>query len=288
VILPLLLLVMLASIITLIFAYGILIEPRRLSITSHNIVSDKLPAGFDGMTIVQFSDTHIGPHYSLRQLQQLVTTINSLNPNIIVFTGDLFDARRTNNLANRDPSPILAQLQAPLGKYAVYGNHDFGYTRNKRLSENYLDRAGFKILINEMDTVTLPSGESIHVIGLDDYLYGFPEAQSTLASLSADKFHLLLVHEPDVADFMTRYPIDLQLSGHSHGGQVSLPIVGALIRTALGRKYVGGTYRLQDKLRNARPYVLHVNRGIGTTRIKIRIGSVPELSVFTLQRRSGV
>ena len=153
----LLLLIVLAAVLASIVAYGILIEPRRLSISMHTIVSDTLPASFHGVTIVQFSDTHIGPQYTLRQLQQLVTKINSLNPDIIIFTGDLFDARHKNSMIN-DPSPILVQLKAPLGKFAVYGNHDFGHTRNKRIFRPFLNRAGFKVLINQEDH-TLPSGD---------------------------------------------------------------------------------------------------------------------------------
>jgi len=93
----------------------------------------------------------------------------------------------------------------------------------------------------------------------------------------------LLVHEPDVADRLIRYPVDLQLSGHSHGGQVSLPLIGPIVRTKLGRKYVGGLYDIGGRFRENRPYRLYVNRGSGTTRIPVRIGSVPELTLFTLR-----
>ncbi len=278
------LIVSFVSIIVLIYTYGMIIEPRRLSVTRHDIASPRIPEGFNGVKIVQFSDTHIGPHYSIRRLQALVSVINSLQPDIVVFTGDLFDSRRRNNTANNDPSSILSQIQAPLGKFAVYGNHDFGYTRNIRTSGSYLNNAGFTVLINNSTKIKLPNGEFITVAGLDDYVLGKPNARKTLSILKDDGFHLLLAHEPDVADKLVRYPIDLQLSGHTHRGQVSLPILGALIRTSLGKKYVGGMYRIQERIRKHRPYVLYVNRGIGTTRIKIRVGSVPELSVFTLRR----
>ena len=263
--------------------YASVIEPRRLTITRHKIHSDYLPLGFHGVTIAQFSDTHIGPQYSLAQLEKLIsTTLNTIKPDIVVFTGDLFDSRRKTALKNYNPSSALAGIQAPLGKFAIYGNHDFGHTRSERSSGTYLQDAGFEILLNESKRITLPSGEYITIAGLDDYLYGKPDPHSAFASLNADGFNLLLVHEPDVADRFVRYPIDLQLSGHSHGGQVSLPILGTLVNTSHGRKYIGGLYRVQQKLRAARPYLLYVNRGIGTTRIKVRLGSVPEVSVFTL------
>jgi predicted MPP superfamily phosphohydrolase len=262
--------------------YAIFVEPRRLTITRHRINSDLLPKGFHGVTIVQFGDTHIGPQYSLAQLEHLVTTLNSLKPDVVVFTGDLFDARRKINFASYDPTTTLASIRAQLGKFAVYGNHDFGYARIVRLSGPFLQGAGFEMLLNESKRITLPSGEYITLAGLDDYVCGKPNPRSAFTKLDADGFNLLLVHEPDVADRFTRYPIALQLSGHSHGGQVSLPILGPLIKTSLGRRYISGLYRVQDKLRAERPYMLYVNRGIGTTRIKVRIGSVPEVSVFTL------
>ena len=139
-------------------------------------------------------------------------------------------------------------------------------------------------MINATRKISLPSGEFITIAGLDDYVLGKPNATKTLTALKNNGFNLLLVHEPDVADSLAQYPVDLQLSGHSHGGQVSLPIFGALIKTSLGRRYIGGLYRIQEKSRKLRPYFLFVNRGIGTTRVRIRIGSVPEIAVFTLKR----
>ncbi|WP_256757016.1 metallophosphoesterase [Cohnella sp. WQ 127256] len=281
---PLTLFVVLLFIIALVGAYGIFIERRRLSITRHDVHSTALPEGFHGKTIVQFSDTHIGPQYSLEHLKQLILHINSLHPDIVVFTGDLFDARYKDIAKSYDPTMILAQINASLGKYAVYGNHDFGYTRKARNSGSHLSHAGFKVLINEVDRITLPNGEYITVAGLDDYVNGKPNANSTFSVRNGDGFHLLLAHEPDIADRLVRYPIDLQLSGHSHGGQVTLPWVGALIKTPLGKKYISGMYQIKKRSYDDRPYRLYVNRGIGTTRIPIRIGCVPELSVFTLWR----
>lgn len=277
-----------AAIIVFIYAYGFTIVPKRLSITRLEVYSSSLPENFDGVKILQFSDTHIGPDYTLPKFRQLVAVIQSLHPDIVVFTGDLHDAGNPNNIANYDPSPLLADIQAPLGKYAVYGNHDFGHGRKIRSSGSFLNRAGFKMLVNEIEEITLPSGQSIGIAGLDDYVLGKPNAEATLSKLDKDGFNILLAHEPDIADRLTRFPVDLQLSGHSHGGQVSLPLVGALVRTRLGRKYLKGKYRIHDNRRKERPYLLYVNRGIGTTRIPIRIGSEPELAVFTLRRGSDV
>ncbi|MFC4596661.1 metallophosphoesterase [Cohnella hongkongensis] len=263
--------------------YGLFGERRRLRVVRHTIRSRRVPPGFDGITIVQFSDVHLGPYYSLRQLDELVNAINSLRPDLVAFTGDLHDARRKDNIAKYDPSPVLSRIQARLGKFAVYGNHDFGYERKLRSSGAFLSRGGFTVLINDARRVTLPGGEFMTIAGLDDCMLGKPNPSKAASKLHPDRFNVLLVHEPDVADRLARYPIDLQLSGHSHGGQVVLPLVGALVRTSLGRKYVGGLYRIGSRFRDKRPYVLHVNRGVGTTRIPVRIRCVPELTVITLR-----
>ncbi|CAI6053432.1 metallophosphoesterase [Cohnella sp. JJ-181] len=266
--------------------YGIFIEPSRLAVTRREIASAWLPAGFDGIKIVQISDTHVGPDYTTASLSKLIDAVNAEMPDIVAFTGDLFDARRRNPERERDLSPLLSRIEAPLGKFAVYGNHDFGYERTKRSTNPSLARAGFDLLLNETRKIRLPGGEHLSVSGLDDYVLGRPDPVRTLAKLRPDGFNLLLVHEPDVAASLARYPIDLQLSGHSHGGQVKLPIVGALVRTQLGKRYLSGLHVVSDRRRPRRPYLLYVNRGIGTTRLRVRFGSVPELSVFTLRREA--
>lgn len=264
-------------------AYGLFGERGRIGVTRHEIRSPRIPEAFDGRTILQFSDTHIGPYYSLDRLKRLTVEINALEPDIVVFTGDLHDAGRRDTLGRYDPAPILAEIEARLGKYAVYGNHDFGFARNLRSSGSFLARGGFSVLLNSVALVSLPGGESIAIAGLDDYVLGRPDAANTLSGLQGERFHILLAHEPDVADRLIRYPIDLQLSGHSHGGQVSLPFIGPLVTTPLGRKYIKGMHLIGERSRKNRPYVLYVNRGIGTTRLPLRLGSVPELSLFTLR-----
>lgn len=271
-------------IVTALGIYGVAGERGRLRIVHQTIRSSRIPPGFDGVTIVQFSDTHLGPGYSVERLGKLADAVNSLRPDLVVFTGDLHDARRRDNIAKYDPSPQLARIEARLGKFAVYGNHDFGYERNLRSSGAFLSRGGFSVLINATRRITLPGGEFITVSGLDDYVLGKPNAPKAVSRLDNERFNLLLVHEPDVADRLIRYPIDLQLSGHSHGGQVALPLLGPIVRTQLGSKYVGGLYRIGGRFRDKRPYLLYVNRGIGTTRIPVRFRCVPELTVFTLLR----
>jgi predicted MPP superfamily phosphohydrolase len=271
--------------IVLIFLYyACAIEPRQWVVTRHEIRSPFVPAGFDGVRIVQLSDTHISPFHPLRDFERLVDLVNELEPDLCVFTGDLYDARRIGWEGDPSVVPPLARIRAPLGKFAVYGNHDFGIDRCKRRSGPLLEQGGFRVLVNETLRIELPGGEAMTVSGLDDYVLGQPDPKQTLAGLPEEAFHLLLVHEPDAADELTGYPIDLQLSGHSHGGQVSLPLLGAIVRTEYGRKYIAGDYEIAPRRRGSRPFRLYVSRGLGTTRLRVRFGCKPEIAVFTLRR----
>lgn len=258
--------------------YSKSIEPKLLDMNQYTISSKFVSKKMEGLKIVQFSDTHLGSDYSLEQLQNLVEKINEQNPDLIVFTGDLIDNsslyREINNI-----SPILKQLQAKYGKYAIYGNHDVGGA-GKRVYANVLTNSDFTILENEHKTITLDDKSVLSIVGLDDYLLGKPNPQEAFTNVQKNSFTLLLAHEPDIADRLTDYPIDLQLSGHSHGGQVKLPFHQAIYTPPLATKYTEGLYEISKSFK---PMTLYVNRGIGTTRIPVRFFSVPEISVFRLE-----
>lgn len=109
-----------------IYLYAFQFEPKSLSITWTDIESPNIPKGFQGVKIVQFSDTHFGPNFSHEQQKKLVDQINELKPDIVVFTGDLIDKFEEYGSERKDTQTILSQIRAPLGKYAVFGNHDRG------------------------------------------------------------------------------------------------------------------------------------------------------------------
>lgn len=266
-------------------AYACFAAPRRLAVTRLEVASPELPDGFDGKRIAQFSDTHLGYFHSLRRFERLIEEIKALEADIVVFTGDLFDGRAKPE-GDSAVVPLLARLKAPLGKFAVYGNHDFGRDKITRTSGAFLSAGGFTVLVNDTRRIALPDGQAITISGLDDYVRGRPNPRACMSALTEQGFHLLLCHEPDPVRNHLAYPIDLQLSGHSHGGQVALPVIGAIIRTPKGRKYLRGMYRLRHQpALPGRSYLLYVNRGIGMTRLPFRFGSVPELTVITLRRQ---
>jgi uncharacterized protein len=255
------------------------IEPKLLTIKKHTISHSKIPVGFNGFKILQFSDTHIGFQYDLNQLKELVNKINSLTPDMILFTGDLMDTpnqyAEINSLA-----PILKNLHAPFGSFAIYGNHDHG-GYGSDLYRNVMKDAGFTLLLNEARQVSLLTKESLYIAGIDDAMLGMPDIQSTLESIPEGEFTILLSHAPDLADQAADLGnIQLQLSGHSHGGQIQLPLFGAIIKPPFAKNYYEGFYQIGP---TNDPLTLYVNRGLGTTRLPFRFLSPPEITLFTLQ-----
>jgi uncharacterized protein len=257
------------------YYYARYIETKRLTINRLELHSAKIPKAFDHIKIVQFSDTHLGHNYTLRQFQKLVEEINRLEPDLILFTGDLIDSPQDYKPLG-EISAILAQLSAPFGKFSIYGNHDHGGYGTETYRK-LMEHAGFKLLMNETSTIE-KSGERLILAGIDDAMLGRPDLHQTLASLSVEDYVIVMAHEPDLADNVARYGVDLQLSGHSHGGQVQLPFIGPLITPPLAKKYYDGMYSIGENAMQ-----LYVNRGIGTTREPYRFLCVPELTVFTLK-----
>ncbi|UAL53996.1 MULTISPECIES: metallophosphoesterase [Metabacillus] len=255
------------------YGYARYIEPRLIHTTEIEISSTKLPSSFSGVKIVQFSDTHLSEDYSINQLEKIVNKINLLSPDVIFFTGDLID--KPNQYAYlHQISPVLGRLKAPLGKYAIYGNHDHG-GYGTSVYETIMKDSNFNLLKNRGERISLLDGSSVFVAGIDDMMLGRPDFDQTFADAGSRLFTILLAHEPDAALEAKQFSVDLQLSGHSHGGQVQLPFYGPLITPPYASVYTEGLYEV-DSMK------LYVNRGLGTTRLPYRFFSVPEITVFTL------
>ncbi|MEL7607115.1 MAG: metallophosphoesterase [Sedimentibacter saalensis] len=262
----------LMTILIMIYIYARFIEPELLTVRYETINTDYLKN--DEIKILQFSDTHISEYFDIDDLNNAIDKINEENPDIVVFTGDLID--QFNNYENKENIheiwEILGSINAPI-KYAVYGNHDYGGGAEKVYKE-IMEKSGFKLLINEKEE--LPQ-YNINFIGMDDSIFGEYEPAVISGNMDKDMYNIVLSHEPDVADRLLEYSIDLLLAGHSHGGQVNLPFANYL--PSLGEKYVRGFYDFE----NFRQTKVYVNIGLGTSTIPMRFMAAPELTVITLK-----
>lgn len=265
----------LASIFTVAggYTYARYVEPTFLDKKKITITHPNIPKPFNGFKIVQFSDTHLSDFFTLKRLDKIVNEINLLSPDLLLFTGDLMDAPNQYDQINKIV-PVLEKLEAPYGKYAVYGNHDHG-GYGTDIYRNVITMSGFTLLQNEVRDISMKDGNKICIAGLDDLMLGKPSYEGTLANLNKEMFNILLAHEPDAALQAKKFHVHLQLSGHSHGGQIQLPFFGPLITPPYATEYFEGIYDI-DNMK------LYVNRGLGTTRLPFRFLSVPEITEFTL------
>ncbi|GFZ87655.1 metallophosphoesterase [Paenibacillus marchantiophytorum] len=259
----------------LVGSYSGYVEPKWLEFKRMTLTFDRLPNAFHGLKLLQFSDLHIGHHFDLNNLKHIVALINKEKADILCFTGDLFDTHVIEDAALT--SEILTSLQAPLGKWSVLGNHD--KWKGPNLTLPILQDGGFQSLVNAFQTLTY-KGQSIQIAGVEDMLTGKPDIKKTLTGYNAQMFTLLLSHCPDFADQVGSYAIDLQLSGHTHGGQIRLPFVGAVITPPRGRNYVMGLQEVPNSSMR-----VYTNRGIGTTTLPFRLLCRPEITIFTLEKR---
>lgn len=254
-----------------ILCYGFFVEPYRMKIEH---LSYDYTLSEQKLTFVQFSDVHLRSTYDLPQLAKIVEAINEQSPDIVVFTGDLID--KAKNYAHIDQvGSYLAQINANYGKFAVWGNHDYGGDGEKYYAD-ILREGGFQLLCNEEKLITLDNAKQIKLIGLDELILGKPD-YSLLANAPTLPT-VLLCHEPDaIVNVAAKNLPFLTLAGHSHGGQVYLPIIGAPIHNVYAKAYSYKSYTLSPQSH------LYVNTGLGTTAIPVRLGVTPSISVFQLQ-----
>ena len=260
--------------IPVVIIYSVFVEPKLLTVQHYQLVSAKQAQM--NVKIVQFTDTQLGQFYSLSQLKTVVTKINAEKPDIIFFTGDLIDSVRKYHDTNKVVG-VLAQLHAVQGKFAIYGNHDYGGGA-ERYYADIMKKSGFDLLVNEKAIIKLADGRHIAILGLDDVMLGDPQPQILMREINRNDYNILLLHEPDYIDKFNGSDIRLAFAGHSHGGQIRLPFVGAIVRAPYSVKYNKGFYQVNDGRTT-----LYVNSGLGNTRLPFRLMNLPEIAVFNLK-----
>ena len=245
-------------------------EVNSLTVERVQIPVPKLPTSLEGFRIVQISDIHYYPFTTLDLVDRAVQMANQLNPDLIVLTGD-FVWHEVDAIFELAPS--LAKLNAKYGVYAGLGNHDI-WTDVKVITRA-IEQEKLPLLVNQGVPISVEKS-TLYLASLDDGWSGKPDLEAAMVNWSEDAITVLLMHEPDLAP---RYAVDkrikLQLSGHSHGGQVRLPFFGPLVLPYLSWKYPMGLYNINGMW-------LYTNRGLGTTNAPLRVNCAPEITELTL------
>ncbi|MEG0448852.1 MAG: metallophosphoesterase [Lysinibacillus sp.] len=270
-------LLLLVAVGVIVFVYATYIESKLLTVKSHDFsYVTQNEEKETPIKIAHFTDTQIGEFFSMDQFEKVVKKVNKQKPDMIVFTGDLFDMGATE-AEIQEIILLLKEMEAPYGKFSVYGNRDVGGGMIRHY-ERLLADADFTLLQNEETTVTFANGKELLLYGLDDALLGTPDIAGVNEVLSRNQNTLVLLHEPDVAQQFELTNHTLVLAGHSHGGQVNLPFIGPLATTALAEDYVKGWYTLSGStIPN-----LYVNTGIGNTKLPFRFGNIPQVALINL------
>lgn len=231
-----------------------------------------LPKELMGLRIVQITDLHAGPFISERHVARIVAKANSLDPDLVMVTGDIVHS----SAAYIAPCMrALSRLRAKHGLFGCQGNHEYwvGPEEVRRAAE----AIGLSILVNEGRVLSI-GGSRLNLAGIDDIRLGTPDLNSALAGLAPSAPTLLLSHRPEIFPYAKQRGVDLTLSGHYHGGQVKVKIFGfPFTPVRLFTRYVEGPFRIEDSR-------LYVSRGLGTTGAPIRLGSRPELTLIRLVR----
>lgn len=266
--------------------YARYIGTSGLIVKEYKITNSSIPESFYGAKIVHISDIHYGRTVKKKELKYMVDKINSLKPDIVVLTGDLID--RNTLLTDKTAKVIsdsLSEINATLGKYAITGNHDYKFDKWSTIIAD----SGFINLNDRYDLIYNDSTKPIFLGGLSTNSYQKDKKLEEKIKIMDDYFNtrteenkgtfpdykILLMHEPDFIDNINYENYDLILAGHSHNGQVRIPIIGAVILPPNAKKYYKPYYNINGT-------DLYISSGIGTSTINYRWFNRPSINLYRL------
>ena len=250
-------------ILFLLFLYARYINTSGLVVKETAIIDEAMNEAYNGLKIVQFSDIYYGRTTFQDDMEKLVQSINELNPDILIFTGDLFDS---DNISDEDiklMSDYLNELQARLFKFAVIGDYDQQYIDTYHLIMN---DSGFTILDNTSKLVYDNALEPINFVGLT--------STSDIQSLyDNDYFTITIMHQPDMVQDLPNS--NIVFAGHSLGGQIKIPFIGGIIKKDGARTYLNDYYKVDGMQ-------LYISNGIGTENFSFRLFNKPSITLYRL------
>lgn len=271
-----------SALLVIALAIWVVCDNYALTVTEYELTSGKLPAAFDGYTIVQVSDLHSASFGE--DNEKLLSLIEAQSPDLIALTGDLLDASHT------DAEGAVSFVQAASAIAPVYmitGNHEGALDDWSAIRAKLIDAGA--VMLEDSSTTLVSGEESILLSGLqdpvflsDDALADLPAATSEridALSQQTDGFHLLLSHRPELYEVYTASSVDLVLSGHAHGGQFRLPFIGGVYAPGQGLfpDYTEGQFSENDT-------TMIVSRGLGNSVIPLRVNNRPEVVVVRLKK----
>lgn len=273
------------SLISSILLYSRFIGTSGLVIKEYKIKNTKLPTSFYGLKIIHISDIHYGRTIGIKEFSKIVEEINLRKPDIVVFTGDLFDNNKS--LTKEDVKDItegLKKINAKIGKFAITGEHDFKRDEWSTIIKD----SGFTNLNDTYELIYKDGYEPIMIAGLSTNLKGTKNAKDKIApindyihsikeseEINIPHFKILLLHEPDYINDITYKNYDLILAGHSHNGQITIPFIGAIIKPKGAQEYFDEYYTLDNT-------ELYISSGLGTAKLDFRLFNRPSINFYRI------
>jgi uncharacterized protein len=262
----------LLSVLVALALYAIFIEPNWFEVRETSLKLPHLSPEFNGYKIVQVTDFHADHYFKFSNFPRIVQTINEQKPDLVVLTGDYISRGHVEEAVGAIANNFQ-NITARDGVLAVLGNHD--YWTNAKAVSRILTQHQIKLLKNQVVRIQRGAAE-LAIAGIDDIWSGQPDLEAILKDLGEKSGAILLAHEPDFADkAAATQKFDLQLSGHSHGGQVRLPF-SEIVLPYLGRKYPYSQYQVENMIQ-------YTSRGLGMGGIPVRFNCRPEITSLTLQ-----
>lgn len=269
--------VIFASVLIFIILYARFIGTKGIKINEYKIVNESIVDAYHGLKIVHLSDIHYGSIVNSKKLCKIVDKINEIKPDIVVLTGDLLDQKYQYN--TEEIISCLSRINARLGKYAISGNHDLPIEDYYNIIEN----ANFINLDNKYDLIYDGTNTPIVISGMSSNIIDTTDIGVKTESFNNyikdnDVYSILLMHEPDYADYLNLDNYDLILAGHTHGRQVNIPLISNIFLPIMGKKYYNGYYRLNNT-------DLYVSSGLGTSGLRLRLFQKPSFNLYRITNK---
>lgn len=256
-------------IIGLIIIYSRYIATTGIQIKEYSVINNKIPKSFKGFKVVHFSDLKYGSTTDQKYLKKLVNKINELNPDIIIFTGDLITSNY--KLTDNDKKSIienLNKLDPKIDIYSIRGDNDINETYNSIITQTKI------IEINNLNKLIYYKGDTpIMLIGLDDSINGNQSLDMAFNYEENNYYKILITHEPDIYEKIKDKNIDLFLAGHSLNGQVRLPFIGSVYTPTGAKKYYDSKYKIDNT-------EIYISNGLGTSKIPYRLNNKPSINLY--------
>ncbi len=241
-----------------------------IEVTRHEVFVGDLPRQFDGYRIVFLTDTHVAPFMRRAFFREVVEQSNRFQPDLVLLGGDFVTWARHVPLMSE---LLLTGLSACDGVFAVLGNHD--YWAGARAIREAMEEKGVRFIINRSVRLRR-DGAEIALAGIDEVYRGEPDPDAALRGIEASRPCIGLSHHPDIIDFLDEHRIDLLLCGHTHGGQIRVPLFGSIVVPSRHEARYASGFHLQERV------LMYVSRGIGAVP-PLRILCRPEVATFTLR-----